>query len=273
MSKRAKRRKQPRVPASRQRDGRRPVPAPKRRRSPTAPRSRRTLYIAVGAAAALLASALIGFSALSGGDDGDGESAPPPATIDGRAAVRLFAGIPQDGIALGRPDAPVTLVEFADFQCPFCRAFARDALPQIVREYVRPGKVRIEYRALAFVGPDSENAREMALAVAQQDRFWQFAHLLFENQGGENSGWVTDELLEAAANAVPGLDVERALADRTSGAVADAAERAERDAEQAGISGTPSFMAGRTGGKLARVEIESLEADALTPALDRLLKG
>jgi protein-disulfide isomerase len=273
VSKAAKRRKQPRVPASRQRKGKGPVrpPRPKRRSSRTIATSRRTLYVAVVAAAALLAAALIGFSALSGNDS---ESAPPPAAlaVDGRETATLFAGIPQDGTALGRPDAPVTLVEFADFQCPFCRTFARDALPEIVRRYVRPGKVRMEYRALAFLGPDSVEAREMALAVAHQDRFWQFAHLLFENQGEENSGWVTEERLEATASAVPGLDVERALADRTSAAVAREAERAEQQAEQFGISGTPAFLARRTGGKLERIEIQSLDAGALTPTLDSLLE-
>jgi protein-disulfide isomerase len=270
VSRSAKRRKQARVPPSPQRKGRAPVRTPKPRRSRTPRTSRRRLYVAVGAAAALLAAALIGFSALSGDDGG---SAPPPVAVDGRQTARLFAGIPQDGIALGRPDAPVTLVEFADFQCPFCATFARDALPEIVRRYVRPGKVRIEYRALAFIGADSDAAREMALAAAQQDRLWQFGHLLFENQGEENSGWVTEERLEATANAVPGLDVEQAFADRSAAAVTEQAEMAEHHAQQFKISGTPAFLAGRTGGKLERVEIQSLDAGALTPTLDSLLEG
>jgi protein-disulfide isomerase len=269
VSKGAKRRKQPRVPASRQGKGKAPVRPPKPRSRRTGLTSRRRLYAGVAVAAALLAAALIGFSALSGDDS---ESAPPPAAVDGRATARLFAGIPQDGIALGRPNAPVTLVEFADFQCPFCASFARDALPEIVRKYVRPGKVRIEYRALAFIGSDSDVAREMALAAAQQDRLWQFGHLLFENQGEENSGWVTEERLEATANAVPGLDVERALADRSVAAVAEQAEMAEHHARQFEISGTPAFLAGRTGGKLERIEIQSLDAGALTPTLDSLLE-
>jgi protein-disulfide isomerase len=272
VSKAAKRRKQPRVPATQQRKGKGPVrpPKPKRRSSRTVTASRRRLYAAVAGVAALVAIALIGVSVLSGDDS---ESAPPPAAVavDGRETTRLFAGIPQDGIALGRSDAPVTLVEFADFQCPFCGTFARDALPEIVRRYVRTGKVRMEYRALAFLGDDSVEAREMALAAAQQDRLWQLGHLLFENQGEENSGWVTEERLEATANAVPGLDVERALADRTAPAVAEEAEMAEHHAEQFGISGTPAFLAGRTGGKLERIEIQSLDAGAVTPTLDDLL--
>jgi protein-disulfide isomerase len=266
-----KRRKQPRVPATQQRKGKGPVrpPKPKRRSSRTVTTSRRRLYAAVAGVAALVAIALIGVSVLSGDD---GESAPPPAAVEGRETVRLFAGIPQDGITLGRRDAPVTLVEFADFQCPFCATFARDAMPEVVREYVRTGKVRIELRALAALGSDSVEAREMALAAGLQDRFWQFAHLLFENQGEENSGWVTEERLEAIASAVPGLDAERALADRASDAVAAEEERAERLAERSEISGTPSFLAGRTGGQLERIEIQSLDAGAVTPTLDNLLE-
>ena len=242
--------------------------APRQRRVETAARSRRTLYAVVGAAALLLAAVLIAASVLS--RDG-GSSAPSSAVVDGSGTTTLLAGIPQDGTVLGRPDAAVTLVEFADFQCPFCGVFARDALPEIIRKYVRTGRVRVEYGALAFIGQDSVEAREFALAAGEQDRLWQVADLLFENQGAENAGWVTEKRLAAIGRAVPGLDVERSLADRSSDAVAEAPAGAESQATRAGITSTPSFLAGRTGGDLERVEIDSLEAGALTPTLDRLL--
>jgi protein-disulfide isomerase len=244
------------------------VQAPKQRRGETAAKSRRTLYAVVGAAAALLAGGLIAASILS--RDG-GSSATSAAAVDGSETAARFAGIPRDGTVLGRPDAPVSLVEFADFQCPFCGVFARDALPEIIRQYVRTGKVRIEYRALAFIGPDSVEARDFALAAGEQDRLWQVADLLFEHQGAENSGWVNEAQLTAIGRAVPGLDVERALADRSSHAVDEAAADAEAQATRFGITSTPSFLAGRTGGELERVEVDSLEAEALTPTLDRLL--
>ena len=196
---------------------------------------------------------------------------PPAAEVQGHSRAGLFAGIPQNGVALGRPDAPVTLVEFADFQCPYCGAFARDVLPELVRTYVRTGKVRIEYRALAFVGPDSRTARDLALAAGRQGRFWELAHRLFEHQGPENSGWASERPLQAIVSTVPGLDLERALDDRAGDAVADEIERAERQAARFGISSTPSFLAGPTGGPLERVEIDALEAEALAPTLDRLL--
>ena len=231
------------------------------------------LPLVVGAAL-LLASALIALSVASARDDGD--AAPVAATVaavDGTATASLFAGIPQDGVALGRADAPVTLVEFADFQCPFCAAFARNTLPELVRAYVRTGKVRIELRLLAFIGPDSTEARELALGAAEQNRLWHAADLLFEHQGPENSGWLTPELLAAITGAVPGLDAERLLAARQGAALQEEIAAAETDAARHGISSTPSFLAGRTGGELERLELDSLEAEALRPTLDRLLAG
>jgi protein-disulfide isomerase len=70
----------------------------------------------------------------------------------------LFAGIPQQGNVLGSPMARVTPVEYADLQCPYCGRWARDTLPALVRDYVRTGKLRIVFKGLAFLGPDSVKA-------------------------------------------------------------------------------------------------------------------
>ena len=70
----------------------------------------------------------------------------------------MLAGIPQNGIYLGNANAPVRLVEFADLQCPFCREYTLQTLPQLVQDYVRSGKVRMEFRDLAFLGKDSVTA-------------------------------------------------------------------------------------------------------------------
>jgi protein-disulfide isomerase len=99
---------------------------------------------------------------------------------------------------LGSPDAPVTVVEYADLQCPFCAEWARRAFGEIVRDYVAPGRVRIEFRGLVFLGPDSEVALRTALAAGRQDRLWDVVHLLYANQGAENAGWVTQDLLEGS---------------------------------------------------------------------------
>src|SRR4051812_750117 len=89
-----------------------------------------------------------------------GTAAPPTAAPRPAAAVtaktRAFPGIPQQGAALGRPTAPVTLVEYADLQCPYCAEWARRTLPVLASDYVRSGRLRIVFRGLAFVGPESD---------------------------------------------------------------------------------------------------------------------
>ena len=142
-----------------------------------------------------------------------------------------------------------------------------------MREYVRPGKVRIEFQGVDFIDADSTRGLRFALAAGQQGKLWHVIHLLFANQGEERSGWVTDELLASVGRAVPGLDVEEAFANRDSQAVTDQLEEIASAAEAAGIDGTPSFAAGPTNGAIERVEISSLDADALRPTLDRLLRS
>jgi protein-disulfide isomerase len=168
---------------------------------------------------------------------------------------------------------PVTLAEFADLQCPFCAEWSRNALPELVRDYVRAGRVRIVFRRLTFIGPDSEEALRFALAAGEQGKLWNVVDLLYENQGGENEGWVTDDLLTAVGGAVPGLDVERVFAEQSGTRVDAELEAAEEAATESGIRGTPSFAVGRTGGTLRVVELDSLDAQALRPDLDALLAG
>ena len=182
----------------------------------------------------------------------------------------LFDGIPQQGAALGDPHAPVTLVEYADLQCPYCAQWARETLPVIASEYVRSGRVRIVFRGLAFLGADSEVALRAVVGAGAQNKLWNLLDALYARQGMENAGWVGEQLPDALA-AVRGLDareVERVgLASSTDREML----RAARVAEAAGVSGTPSFQVGRTGGHLRLVRPESLSAEALRRSLDAAL--
>jgi len=184
-------------------------------------------------------------------------------------APSFLAGVPQDGVALGSPRAPVTLVEFADLQCPYCGEFARSAMPAIVRDYVRPGKVRIVFQGLEFLGVDSDTALRAVLAAARQNHGWEMLEGLFQRQGLENSGWVTDRLVRDTARGVAGLDVGRMTRDAAR--VDPAIAAAGRAAARAQVGSTPTFLVGRTGRPLRRVRLTELSADALRPALDDLL--
>jgi protein-disulfide isomerase len=220
-----------------------------------------SLIVALGAAL-FIAVALIAVSVL-----GSRESSAEPAAL---AVVPvghdpLFGGIPQDGIALGRRDAPLTLVEYADLQCPYCAQWAREALPTIVTDYVRTGRVRIVFRGLAFIGPDSEKALRAALSAGERDQLWDAVHALYEHQGEENAGWVTDDLLQSLAPI--GVDMAR-LSSRW---VERERAAAARLAQTAGVPGTPYFQVGKDGGPLRPLGVRSLDAGAFTAELDRLL--
>jgi protein-disulfide isomerase len=232
---------------------------------------RRTLVIVAVVAALAVGGALAAALAFtSGGSGGANTTSNGPAGVS--AVATMLRGIPQQGTALGSASAPVTLVEFADPQCPYCAEWARDALPGIVKRYVRAGKVRLVFNGMAFVGADSETALRTALAAGRQNRFWNVMELLYRNQGQENTGWVTDSLLRSIGAAVPGLDTEKMLAARDSAAVDKAIRRAAAVANEAGVNSTPSFAVGKTGGTLELVQPTSLTTDGLAPSLDAALK-
>jgi protein-disulfide isomerase len=230
---------------------------------------RRRLATTIGVAAAL-AAALIAAS-LVGSRGAEAEPAVPHAMAASAERAPLFRGIPQQGIVLGNPEAAVTLVEFADLQCPYCARWARDAFPAIVDEYVRGGRVRLVFRGLSFIGPDSDRALRVALAAGEQDRLWDVVHGLFLSQGAENAGWVSDSLLRSFGAA--GLDAQRMLDGTHSPWVERERADAEKAAEVAGLSGTPFFQAGRTGGTLQPLHVDALDAATFRHELDSLLAG
>lgn len=194
----------------------------------------RLLLMALGVAAILVAG-LVAVSRLGG--DKPTADAPRASDLDRTAALvnRWFAGISQSGAVLGDPKAPVTLIEFADLQCPYCAFVATEgALPEVIDRYVRTGKINIELKLTKALGPDSVKAASVGAAAAEQDRMWQFAELFFFNQGAENSGYVTPAYLRSIATRVKGLDAARgrgggqpagARPDRRVGAAGDHRER------------------------------------------------
>jgi protein-disulfide isomerase len=225
--------------------------------------------------AVTLAAILIGASHFGAGDERTSGPTPHAPSIEsvGTPERSLLAGIEQHGTALGSPRAPVTRVEYADLQCPYCAEWSREALPTLIEDYVRPGKLRIVFRGLAFIGADSDEALRAAIAAGQDDHLWDIVHGLYENQGAENAGWVTDELVTAIAAGVPGLDAKRLLETRWEQGIEDEMERAPVAAQAAGVSGTPAFQLGATGGRLRLLEVTSLGPEGIVPAIEDRLAG
>jgi protein-disulfide isomerase len=202
----------------------------------------------LAAAAALAAVIVVVAIVISQGGADDEPAAPAPGV----------ERLPEDRVWLGDPAAPATLIEFADLQCPFCAQYAEDTLPQVIEDYVRPGRLRLELRLLAFLGPDSVRGRQVANAAALQNRLWNFTDLFFRNQGEENSGYATDAFLQRLARRTPGLDTDELAADFGSPQANALSRQADRMATRLGVQGTPSFYLVRDGGTPEPIEIDSL---------------
>jgi protein-disulfide isomerase len=231
-----------------------------------AARKRRLLQL--GAVLGVALAAVVALIVLTGGgsDTADRSSAPASSAPAGAA----LTGIPQDGISIGRADAPVRLVEFGDLQCPFCADFSNHVAPALIRDYVATGKVRLEFRNMAFIGDDSVTGAHAAAAAAEQNRLWQFLEAFYSRQGQENTGYVTDEFLDEVYRAA-GVDVAKARAFAETPAAQQPIDDADAMAQRYSIQSTPSFLIGTRGGGLARLKAGPTDAASIRSAIDGLL--
>jgi len=142
------------------------------------------------------------------------------------------------GPQLGSPSAPLTLVEFSDFRCGYCRRFAEETLPKVNEQYIRPGKVRLIYRHLAILGSASNLAAQAASCAHDQSKFWEYHDRLF---GRTSPVAFTAARLKVYAEEL-GLDV------KTFGDCLDGQKHAKQVkaetllGQQLGMTGTPSFL-------------------------------
>ncbi|OHA47935.1 MAG: hypothetical protein A2806_02580 [Candidatus Terrybacteria bacterium RIFCSPHIGHO2_01_FULL_48_17] len=180
----------------------------------------------------------------SGGPDGPAPTPPSPNAPSTAPAAPIdveLGSLP----FLGKADASVEVVEFADFQCPFCGRFHETVTPQLKKEYIDTGKVKFAYRDFAFLGQESLWAANAARCANEQGKFWEYHDLLFERQEGENQGAFSKENLKGFAREL-GLDTAKFNACVDSGKYEDAVTQDVTVGQQYGVSGTPStFINGR----------------------------
>lgn len=208
----------------------------------------------VGPAVALLAVVALGVAALGSSDPDTTGSAQPSAEPSSRTTDRASASpapdqepptlarrTAGDPRAKGDVDAPVVMVEWADFQCPFCGRFARETAPELVERYVDEGVLRIEWRDFPYMGPESRVAAHASRAAAEQDAFWDFHDELYAEPREPNSGALTEDAMVALADDL-GLDTEAFTATMNDPATATAVDEEFQHAQQLGINGTPAFL-------------------------------
>jgi protein-disulfide isomerase len=217
----------------------------------------RTLLGGLGVAVVLVVAA-IAISATGGA------KAKPVTTS---AAAKNVAGIPEHNGVLGDPKAPITVTEYLDLQCPICAEASKANLPDLIDNYVKTGKVKLQARTLSFIGPDSVTAAKYAHGAEQQGKLWAFMETFYASQGQENTGYVADDFLSGVAKAA-GVNPDKAKAFADGQSAQAALDQADADAQSLKVDSTPTFTVTKKGGQ---PEIVAVGLDDLTNKLDKAL--
>jgi protein-disulfide isomerase len=221
------------------------------------------LLVAALAAVALLA-AVIGSPATGDRPTPTARSTQPGAPATDDPLAQLARRVADDPLAMGKVDAPVVMITYSDFQCPFCGKFARDTLPTLERKYVDNGTLRIEWRDFPYLGPESRTAALAGRAAAAQGRFWQFHDAMYADQLPPNSGRLDQQYLDTVARRI-GLDVAQ-FRDYMKSDIAQRRIATDFDEGQSiGVTGTPSFVINGTpivGAQPIEVFEQAIEAAA-----------
>lgn len=205
--------------------------------------SQSKLSIIVPVVVVIVAAVGLGFALAKAGGDDDTTSSSSEVQHDDaeQAAEAIERRDDDDPLAMGDVDAPVVLVNYSDFQCPFCGKFARDSHHKLVDEYVKDGTLRIEWRDFPYLGGDSRKAAKAGRAAAEQDKFWEFHDAFYADQPKSNSGQMSDDFLTGIAKEA-GLNVKKFHADRKSHKFDESIDEDFNEGQAIGVTGTPTFV-------------------------------
>jgi protein-disulfide isomerase len=191
----------------------------------------------------------------------------------------LLKGIPQDHFALGKPDAPVTLTEYIDLQCPVCDTFETQEFGPLVDKYVRDGKLRIVIQPWSILDKnvgeyDSTRGQKATIAAAAQNKAFNFAQVLYENQGPEGSGWMNDGAISNIAASVDGLKpyqlAKDANSSETQSVIKEISDFAASHPSE--MTGTPTLYVYKTGETPKWFYTGDPGLPYIQDAIDKLLK-
>ncbi|HEV7483738.1 MAG TPA: thioredoxin domain-containing protein [Solirubrobacterales bacterium] len=200
-------------------------------------RRTRLLQFGAGAIFLVLVAVVVLIVASSGGSGGgDATNLKEVSEVDS-----LVSGVPQNRMVLGKPEAKVELLEYGDLQCPVCKAYSEEILPQVIENKVDNGEAKISFQNFTIIGEQSAPAGAAALAAGEQGRGWNYLELFYRNQGEENSGYATDEFLTAVAKAAGVKDIAKWNEERQGSKLTKEVEATTAQAQRYGFTGTPSF--------------------------------
>jgi len=205
---------------------------------------------AVVASASILIS-FLGFSAINNGSElvlianHDNQDSILPNSI---SSTFMANGSP----ILGDPNAPITLIEFGDYQCHFCNVHFHNTEHKLLENYIDTGKVKMIFKDFTIIGPDSINAAHGSHCANDQGKFWEYHDILYNNWTGENNGWASSNNLLKFAQEID-LDIDQwsdcIVSEKYSQMITDS----NNDARNLGITGTPAFFVIGSDNKITKI--------------------
>jgi protein-disulfide isomerase len=241
---------------------------------------RRRRMTQLGGVAVVVIAAIVVILIATGGG-GKSASTVPTKTEIPKIAQEVnaeLAGLPQSGRTIGNASAPATMQYFGDLQCPICKTFSAKsgALPKLLQGQVKEGKLRIEYLSLQTATRDPETfhtQQKAALAAGKQNKAWNYIELFYEEQGEEGTEYVTESFLQGIAQQIPGLNLANWSTDRNDPKFEAELATDAQLANNNGLTGTPSFLIGHSGGALKKYEWSSLtDPKGFEQAVDKAAK-
>ncbi|HET9009425.1 MAG TPA: DsbA family protein [Nitrosarchaeum sp.] len=199
-----------------------------------------SMAIGAGIASIAIIAAFLAFNTL--GNEPELVVEPTPTIQESGPAKITAATFMENGSPiLGDPNAPVTLVEFGDYQCYFCNQFFHTTEGELFKNYVETGKVKVIFKDYTIIGPDSVTAAHAAHCADEQGQFWKYHDTLYNNWNGENNGWASSENLLRFASDI-GLDIDQFSQCMIDSKHTPIIVNSNQDAKDLGLTGTPAFF-------------------------------
>lgn len=153
---------------------------------------------------------------------------------------------------LGDPNAPITLVEFGDYQCHYCNVFFQSIEEDIIKNYVETGKVKMIFKDYNIIGPDSINASHGAHCANEQELFWEYHDILYSNWTGENNGWASSSNLRIFADEI-NVNVDKWTECMNEKTYSKRIIDSNNDAKSLQLTGTPVFFIINSNGEVSKL--------------------
>ena len=209
--------------------------------------------LAIGAIIASITITLVifGFNNSSNEMGLSMEPAPKIEQVES-AKITMDTFVSNGSPILGDPNAPITLVEFGDYQCHYCNVFFQTIEDDIIKNYVKTGKVKMIFKDYNIIGPDSINASHGAHCANEQGLFWEYHDTLYSNWTGENNGWASPRNLTIFAEEV-NADMDKWAQCMNEKSHSITINESNNDARTLELTGTPAFFVINSEGKVSKL--------------------